>query len=110
MSPETRSTAVTSQHTVGNAPLAVTLQTIEERTPAVSEVTDGFRPPIALAQRVPALVAVLMDWFDEAMRMGAGMRSRRTCSRGCTGTACCAAARSGIMVRTCWWQPSFLAC
>jgi len=69
MTPEARSTAVTSQHTVDNAPVAATLQTIEERTRAVSEVTDGLRPLIALAQQAPAFVAVLMDSFDEAMRM-----------------------------------------
>lgn len=69
MTPEARSTAVPSQHTVDNAPVAATLQTIEERTRAVSEVTDGLRPLIALAQQAPAFVAVLMDSFDEAMRM-----------------------------------------
>ena len=33
------------------------------------EVAEGLRPLIALAEQAPAFVAVLMDSFDEAMRM-----------------------------------------
>lgn len=68
MTPNAPSPAVTSRHTVDNASGAATVQTIEERIRAVSEVTDGLRPLIALAQQAPALVAVLVDSFDEAMR------------------------------------------
>ena len=44
------------------------LQTIEERTRAIAEVVEGLRPLMASAQQAPALVAILMDAFDEAMR------------------------------------------
>ena len=49
-------------------PSAATLQTIEERTRAIGEVADGLRPLLALAQQAPAVVAVLMDSFDDLMR------------------------------------------
>jgi uncharacterized protein YjgD (DUF1641 family) len=49
-------------------PTAATLQTIEERTRAIGEVADGLRPLLALAQQAPAVVAVLMDSFDDVMR------------------------------------------
>jgi uncharacterized protein YjgD (DUF1641 family) len=49
-------------------PTAATLQTIEERTRAIVEVAEGLRPLIALAQQAPAVVAVLMDSFDEVIR------------------------------------------
>ena len=45
-----------------------TLQTVEQRTRAIAEVTESLRPLMALAQQAPAFVAVLMDSFDEAMR------------------------------------------
>lgn len=68
MTPDVRSTPATAQHTVDDAPGATTLRALDERTRAVSEVTDGLRPVIALAQQAPAFVAVLMDSFDEAIR------------------------------------------
>jgi hypothetical protein len=54
--------------TTESEPAAATLQTIEEHTRAIVEVAEGVRPLIALAQQAPAVVAVLMDSFDEAMR------------------------------------------
>ena len=68
MTPEALSTAITSEHPVDDTPDAAILRTLEERTRAVLEATDGLRPLIALAQQAPAFVAVLMDSFDEAMR------------------------------------------
>ena len=68
MTSEAASAAVSSERTVDVASVTTTLQTIEERTRAVSEVTDRLRPLFALAEQAPALVAVLMDSFDEAVR------------------------------------------
>ena len=68
MTSEAASVAVSSERTLDDASVTTTLQTIEERTRAVSEVTDRLRPLIALAEQAPAFVAVLMDSFDEAMR------------------------------------------
>ena len=45
------------------------LQSMEEHTRAIAEVADELRPLITQAQRMPAFVAVLMDSFDEAMRI-----------------------------------------
>ena len=66
MTSEAASVAVSSERTLDDASVTTTLQTIEERTRAVSEVTDRLRPLIALAEQAPAFVAVLMDSFDEA--------------------------------------------
>jgi hypothetical protein len=68
MTPEAAAIADSSPHTVDNASVAAILQTLEERTRAVSEVTERLGPLIAFAHQAPALVAVLMDSFDEAMR------------------------------------------
>ena len=68
MTPEAAAVADSSPHTVDNASVAAILQTLEERTRAVSEVTERLGPLIAFADQAPALVAVLMDSFDEAMR------------------------------------------
>ena len=68
MTSEAASVAVPSERTSDDAPVTTTLQTIEDRTRAVSEVTDRLRPLIALAEQAPAFVAVLMDSFDEAVR------------------------------------------
>ena len=68
MTSEAASVAVSSERMSGDASVTTTLQTIEERTRAVSEVTDRLRPLIALAEQAPAFVAVLMDSFDEAVR------------------------------------------
>ena len=68
MTSEAASVAVSSERTLDDASVTATLQTIEERTRAVSEVTDRLRPLIALAEEAPAFVAVLMDSFDEAVR------------------------------------------
>ena len=66
MTPEVM--APISMPTTESEPTAATLQTIEERTRAIVEVAEGLRPLIALAQQAPAVVAVLMDSFDEVMR------------------------------------------
>jgi hypothetical protein len=68
MTPEATATAPTSLPTMESGPAAATLQTLEERTRVIVEVADKLRPLIGLAQQAPALVAVLMDSFDEAMR------------------------------------------
>ena len=68
MTSEAASVAVSSERTLDDASVTTTLQTIEERTRAVSEVTDRLRPLMALAEQAPAFVAVLMDSFDEAVR------------------------------------------
>ena len=67
MTPEAIAVAPASTSTADLAP-TVTLQTIEERTRAIAEVAEGLRPLIALAQQAPALVAIAMDSFDEAVR------------------------------------------
>jgi hypothetical protein len=54
--------------TTESEPAAATLLAIDERTRAIADVAEGLRPLIALAQQAPAVVAVLMDSFDEAMR------------------------------------------
>jgi hypothetical protein len=54
--------------TVENMSTDATLQTVEQRTRAIAEVTESLRPLMALAQQAPAFVAILMDSFDEAMR------------------------------------------
>ena len=68
MTPEATAIAATSIHTEDKVSAAATLQTIEQRTRAIAEVAEGLRPLMASAQQAPALVAVLMDSFDEAMR------------------------------------------
>ena len=68
MTPEVTAVAPISMPTTESEPTAATLQTIEERTRAIVEVAEGLRPLIALAQQTPAVVAVLMDSFDDAMR------------------------------------------
>jgi uncharacterized protein YjgD (DUF1641 family) len=69
MTPEAVAIADTPPRTQDIQSVATALQTMEERTRAVAELADGLRPLIALAGQAPALVAVLMDSFDEAMRM-----------------------------------------
>jgi hypothetical protein len=54
--------------TTGSEPAAATLLAIDERTRAIADVAEGLRPLISLAQQAPAVVAVLMDSFDEAVR------------------------------------------
>jgi uncharacterized protein YjgD (DUF1641 family) len=68
MTPEVTAVAPISMPTKQSEPTAATLQTIEERTRAIVEVAEGLRPLIALAQQAPAVVAVLMDSFDEVIR------------------------------------------
>jgi hypothetical protein len=53
----------------GNASLAIAVEKIEERTRALVDVTEALRPLITLAPQVPTLVAVLMDSFDETVRV-----------------------------------------
>ena len=61
-------TITASTQTVDQLSADATLQTVEQRTRAIVEVTESLRPLMALAQQAPAFVAVLMDSFDEAMR------------------------------------------
>jgi uncharacterized protein YjgD (DUF1641 family) len=68
MTPEATATAVLSQHTPDTVAPGAALQAIEERTRAIMEVADSLRPLIAVARQAPALIAILMDSFDEAMR------------------------------------------
>jgi uncharacterized protein YjgD (DUF1641 family) len=68
MTPEVIAVAPISTPTTESEPTAARLQTIEERTRTIAEVAEGLRPLIALAQQAPAVVAVLMDSFDEVMR------------------------------------------
>ena len=68
MTPEVTAVAPISMPTKQSEPTAATLQTIEARTRAIVEVAEGLRPLIALAQQAPAVVAVLMDSFDEVIR------------------------------------------
>jgi len=66
----TEGTAITATIDTEQGPWAgEALRAIEQRSRATAEVADGLRPLIALAQQSPAFVAVLMDSFDEAMRM-----------------------------------------
>jgi hypothetical protein len=58
----------TSHETVDEGSTTAMLQMIDERTRVVVELTEGLRPLIGLAQQAPALIAMLMDSFDEAMR------------------------------------------
>jgi hypothetical protein len=62
-------TVATPPARVEDASVATMLQKIEERTRALAEVTDALRPLIALAPQAPALVAIVIDSFDEAMRV-----------------------------------------
>src|SRR5688500_11052150 len=57
-----------SVQTVERMSTDATLQTVEQRTHGIAEVTESLRPLMALAQQAPAFVAILMDSFDEAMR------------------------------------------
>jgi hypothetical protein len=68
MTAEATAVAPTSTVAADLAPSAATLQTIEERTRAIAEITEALRPLIALAQQAPAFVAIAMDSFDEAVR------------------------------------------
>jgi hypothetical protein len=68
MTIETAVMAGTPQAHVEDGSVAATLQKIEERTRVLAEVTDALRPLLTLAPQAPALVAILMDSFDEAMR------------------------------------------
>jgi hypothetical protein len=68
MTPEATTVASLSIPAAELAMVVAALQTIEERTRAITEIADGLRPLIALAQQAPAFVAVAMDSFDEAMR------------------------------------------
>ena len=68
MTPEATVVASPSIPAADLAPVAAALQTIEERTRAITEIAEGLRPLIAFAQQAPALVAVVMDSFDEAVR------------------------------------------
>ena len=65
---ETAVTASPPPSVEENMSVAATLQSIEELTRPLTEVTDALRPLMALAPQVPALVAILVDSFDEAMR------------------------------------------
>lgn len=67
MTPEAITVTPASTSTADLAP-TVTLQAIEERTRAIAEVAEGLRPLLALARQAPALVAIAMDSFDEAVR------------------------------------------
>ena len=68
MTPEATA-AIASPPAGQDASGGATLRTIEQRTRAIAEVAEGLRPLIALAQQSPAFVAVVMDSFDEAMRV-----------------------------------------
>jgi hypothetical protein len=65
---ETAVTDGTPEAIAANASVAAMLQTMEDRTRVLAELTDALRPLITLAPQAPALVAILMDSFDEAMR------------------------------------------
>lgn len=67
MTPEATAIAA-STHTEEQEAAGAAVQTAEQRARAIAEVAEGLRPLIAFAQQAPALVAVLMDSFDEAMR------------------------------------------
>ncbi|HXW08374.1 MAG TPA: DUF1641 domain-containing protein [Vicinamibacterales bacterium] len=69
MSIHTVVTADTPQANLDDAAVRATLQRIEERTRALAEVTESLRPLVTLAPQIPALVALLMDSFDDAMRV-----------------------------------------
>ena len=71
MTPDAPSTTVASPPTLNYATGAAPLADGEARIRALSEAADGIRPLIALAQQAPAVVAILMDSFDEAMRAAA---------------------------------------
>ena len=68
MTPEATTVASPTIPAAELAPVTAALQTIEERTRAITEIADGLRPLIALAQQAPAFVAIVMDSFDEAVR------------------------------------------
>jgi hypothetical protein len=55
--------------TVRSASAAAMLETIEERTRPLVELIDALRPLIAVAPQAAAIGAVVMDSFDEAMRL-----------------------------------------
>jgi hypothetical protein len=67
MTPDATAVAPTPTSTADLAPTAALL-TLEERTRASADVAEGLRPLIALARRAPALVAIAMESFDEAVR------------------------------------------
>jgi hypothetical protein len=67
MTPEPTAIAAT-MHTEEQLSAGATLQTIEQRTRAIAELVEGLRPLMAFAPQAPALVAVLMDSFDDVMR------------------------------------------
>jgi uncharacterized protein YjgD (DUF1641 family) len=69
MSTETAVQVRTPEPAIDDASVAAIVQSIEERTQTIAAMSDALRPLLALAPQAPALIAVLMDSFDEAMRM-----------------------------------------
>ena len=69
MTLETNAVATTSMPELEVGSAGAALQTIEQRTRAIAEVVDALGPLVASARQAPMLVAILMDSFDEAMRM-----------------------------------------
>jgi hypothetical protein len=63
-------TAVTAgtPEAVDTASIGATLQSIEEHTRTLAALGDTLRPLLALTSQAPALIAVVMDSFDDAMR------------------------------------------
>ena len=72
MTPDVTAVTPISVPPAASEPAVATLQTIEERTRAITEVAEALRPLIALAQQAPAFIAVVMDSFDVAMRTAYG--------------------------------------
>ena len=68
MTPEFAAPAAVAPYPPDSQTVAATLHVVEDRLRAVSEVTDGLRPIIALARQAPAFAAVLIDSLDEAVR------------------------------------------
>jgi uncharacterized protein YjgD (DUF1641 family) len=50
------------------AALARSMQALEQRAQAITELADALEPLVALARQMPALIAMLGDSFDDVMR------------------------------------------
>lgn len=69
MTPDATAIGTTSIQSSDPASAGAALQSLDERTRAIADVAEGLRPLIAVARQSPGFVAVLMDSFDEAMRV-----------------------------------------
>lgn len=66
----TNTAVITAGHRTAedSASIAASLRLLDERTRALADLAQALQPLAAVAPQAPALIAVLMDSFDDAMR------------------------------------------